>query len=105
MAVAHVAHALAAQTKHLLALGPRGNFDAGAPIQRRHLDVGAERGLRQAHRHLAVQVIAIALEDGMRLQPHLHVEIARRPAAGAGFALAREPDLVALVHARRHLHR
>src|SRR5690606_7517560 len=41
----------------------------------------------------------------MRSHPHLDVQVARRGAGGPGLALARQPDAVAAVHARRDLHR
>ncbi len=60
---------------------------------------------RDADRHLAVQIVAVALEDRMRAHPHLDVQIAGRRAGGAGFALAGKADAIAAVDTRRDAHR
>src|SRR5690606_15570731 len=86
-----------------LGLGRDPQFDLA--VERRHPDDVAERRLRDPDRDLAVQVVAVALEDRMRAHPHLDVQVAGRGAGGPGLALARQPDAVAAGHARRDLHR
>src|SRR5207253_3131720 len=55
-------------------------------------------------RHLAVQIVAVALEHRMRLDVDLDVQIARRPAVDAGLAVAGRADPHPVVDARRDLH-
>ena len=57
--------------------------------------------VREADRHLAMQVVAVALEDRVLLEVDHDVEVARRAAVHAGLAFARQADAVALVDARR----
>src|SRR3546814_13607128 len=61
-------HALAAQAELLAGLAAAWNGDAGlAAIQRRHLDLAAEGGRGHRHRHPAMQVLAVAAEQPVRL--------------------------------------
>src|SRR5690606_22147005 len=55
-------------------------------------------------RHFAMQVIAVALEDRMLLEPELHIEVARWATVHAGFAVARRTDPHAVVDAGWNLH-
>src|SRR5690606_5347157 len=71
--------------------------------ERRHLDLRAQRRLRQADRQLAVEVIAIALEDRVLANAHLDVEIAGLGAGRSGLAFTRQADAVAVVHAGGNL--
>src|SRR5690606_185190 len=96
--------ALAAQAEHLAGLGFGRNLDDGLAIERGHDQLGAQRGLAEADRHLAEEVVALALEDVVLAHPHFDVEVARRRAGGAGLALARQADAVAVVDAGRNLH-
>jgi len=57
-----------------------------------------QRGLRDADRDGAVQVVFAALEEGVRLHLQEHVEIARRPAIDARLAFIRKPQASAVVH-------
>src|SRR5208282_3105941 len=52
-----------------------------------------------------MQVGAVALEKRMRADRQENIEIARRAAAYAGFALAGEPDAGAVLDAGRNIHR
>ena len=78
-----------AQAELVAGLGARRDLDLrlGA-VDRRHLDVAAQRGLRHAQRHAHEDIGAVALEDRMRLDRDVHVEIARRRALAAGLAFA-----------------
>src|SRR6185436_10886330 len=100
---AHTLDALAAQAEGLAVLGALGQLDLGLAAERRHLDRPAERGVRQADRDGAVKVVAVALEDVVRLHPDLNVEIAVRTAVRAGLAVAARADPHAFVDARRDL--
>jgi hypothetical protein len=51
-----------------------------------------------------VQVVSIALEDVVVLDADLYIEIARRPAIGAGLSVAGGADAHAVVDAGRDLH-
>src|SRR5712672_3095816 len=51
-----------------------------------------------------MQIVAVTLEDVMLLDADLDVEVARRPAVGAGLAVAAGADAHALVDAGRDLH-
>jgi len=54
------------QTKHRAGLGAR-RILMGSPVQRRDLDLRAEHSLHKTNRHFAEQIVAVALEDSMRL--------------------------------------
>src|SRR6266851_2446054 len=85
---AHAANAFAAQPEYLSRLGLGGDPDPCRTVQRRDFDVSAEGRRREADRHLAMQVVMIALEHGVRLDLDLHVEIACRTAVHPGLAFA-----------------
>jgi hypothetical protein len=51
-----------------------------------------------------MQVVAFALEHRMRLDVDFHVQVARRPAIGARFAVAGRADAHAVVDTDRDLH-
>ncbi len=97
--------ALAAQAKDLPGLGLGRHLHLGRAVERRDLDLAAEGGLRKADRHLAVQVVAIALKHPVRPEMDDDVEVAGRSAVHAGLALAGEANAIALVHAGRNLDR
>ena len=74
MAIAlNILYALAFQAKHRARLSARRNLDHGPPVQRWHFDFGAQRSLRETHRHLAKQIVAVTLENGMGLGVEHHV--------------------------------
>src|SRR5690348_15660601 len=75
---AHRLDALAAELEELARLRLGGNRNARLAVERRHRERRAERGLREADRHLAMQVVAVALEDRMLAHADFDVEIARR---------------------------
>ena len=57
-----------------------------------------------SHRHAAMDVGAVALEDRVRLDRQENIEIAGAAAAHAGLALAGEPDARAVLDPRRDRH-
>src|SRR5690606_29563311 len=94
-------HALAAQAELLTGLGAGRHRDLGATsVERRHLDAATQCRRDHRDRHAAIDVGAVALEDPMRRDRQENVEIARRPAAQTGLALAGEANAGAVFHPR-----
>src|SRR5438034_5943856 len=85
---AHAANALSAQPKYLPRLSLGGDSDLRRTVQRGNFDLSAERCRRETHRHLAVQVVVVALKNRMGLDLDLHVKIACRSAIHPGLAFA-----------------
>src|SRR5713101_7297779 len=85
---AYAANAFAAQPEYLSRLGLGGDPDPCRTVQRRDFDVSAESRRREADRHLAMQVVMVALEHRVRLDLDLHVEIACRTAVHPGLAFS-----------------
>src|SRR5690606_14059077 len=100
---AHAAYALAAQAEGLARLRTFGNRDLGLAAQRGHLQLAAQCRRGERNGQLAVQVVAIALEDLVRLDVDFHVQVARRPAVDARLAIAAGADAHAVIDARRNL--
>src|SRR3954447_16879032 len=84
-------------------LGAGGNADPLRAVQRRHLDGRAADRLGNRDRHVDLEVLALAPEDRRVGHARDDVEIARRPAAPPGLALAGEPDATAVLHAGRNV--
>src|SRR4051812_38434043 len=80
-------HAALAQPELLPRLRRRRDAHHGLAVDRRHLDLRAERGLGHRHGHRAVEVVALAGEERMVADPRDDVEVARRAAALADVAL------------------
>src|SRR6185369_11952180 len=76
-----------------------------AAVERRHLNLAAERHRREVHGNLAEEVHAVAAEERVLTHVHDDVEVAGRSAGGAGFAFADEPQLLAGGDARGNLDR
>src|SRR5690606_34604383 len=100
----HGPDALALHSEYSAGLSLGRDLQLDVPVECRHLDRAAEGGVREADRHLAGEVLTFASKNRMRLHGDVDVQIARRPAVAAGFAFARQPNAVAVVDARRHLH-
>ena len=99
---AHIFNALTLQPKDPLRLAFGRHFKLCAATQCRNLNLSAQSHHRNTDRHLAVQVISIPGENRMLANADLNVQIsasARRTA----LPLSRQPDLVALIHARGDL--
>ena len=60
----------------------------GCAIQRGYFDFAAKCGGGEAYRHFAVQVVMFTLEDGVRLEMNLYVQVTRGAAVYTGFAFA-----------------
>src|SRR5262249_25234213 len=82
------------------------NFHARlAAVDRRHLELPAERRSGHGNRRAAVQIGAIPLKKGMSRNRKKNIQISRRPAAQTGLALAREADAGSVLDARRNIDR
>src|SRR6266850_7612109 len=64
---AHALDALCLQAERLAALRLRRHADAGRAVEGRNRDLAAEGGGAEGHRHFAMQVVVVALEDRVRL--------------------------------------
>src|SRR5690606_15696226 len=104
IARANAPHALAAQSERLAALRAFGNGDFRLAAQRGHLYVSAQGGGREGDRQFTMQIVAVALEDVVRLQPDLHIGIAGRPAIDTRLAVATGTDPHAVIDAGGNLH-
>src|SRR5688500_18493361 len=88
---AHDRHAPAAQAELVAALGAGRDVDARhLAVERRHLDVAAERGLHHRDRHAAMDVRALALEQLVATHRQEDIEVAGGTTARAGLAFAGE---------------
>src|SRR5207249_9358183 len=74
----HMDNAFAAKFKHLTALRARWNFQIGFAFQGRHGHLAAERRQRKCNRHLAIQIVLVALENLVLLNVDDDIEIALR---------------------------
>ncbi len=97
--------ALATQTEYFPRLRFRRNLDLGDGIQRRYFNFATQRGRSETDRHFAVQVILFALENRVRFEVDLHVEIARGTSVDTVLTLAGKPYAISLVNACRNLYR
>ena len=74
---------------------PSGTLTSSSSVERRHADLAAERERREVDRHLAVEVVAVALEERVLLHVDDDVEVAGRAAGRAVLAFALEPQPLA----------
>src|SRR5262249_31975103 len=74
-------------------------------LERRNLNFAAERDSGEVHLHLAVQVVPVPPEELMLLDLDDDIQVARRSAGVARFALALEAQLLTGRDAGRNLHR
>ena len=94
---------LTAQSQPLAALRARRNLHLHRSIESRNRDFRAQRRLPRRHRKLDLHVIvADNLEQPMRLDSHMQVEIARRCSVRAWFALPRQSNDGAVPHPGRN---
>lgn len=71
-----IGHALAAQAENLAGLRPFGDRDARLGVHGGNHHLAAQSRRCKADRQIRMQVVAVALEDLMRLDENLHVQIA-----------------------------
>ena len=82
-----------------------GTLNGSSPSSVGNPDLAAERERREVERHLAVEVVAVALEERMVLHVDDDVEVARRTARASGFAFAGQTQPLAGGDAGRNAHR
>src|SRR5690606_32562381 len=70
----------------------------GVALERRDVDLDAQRSLCDVERQVVHQVLVHPLEDRVLLHRQLHVEVSGRAAVHAGVALSRDADLGTFVH-------
>src|SRR5947209_18436250 len=100
--LAQVGDALAADADDPAALGAGGDLQRQLlAVQGGNRELVAEGGLRDIDRHLEQQVVALALEEAMRLDVQHYVQVARHTAAWGRLALAIHAQLDTLVCAGR----
>src|SRR5690606_7092538 len=104
-AAAEFGDAAAAHPQHAAALDAGVDLEARAALQRGHLHLRTEGGIREGEVEVVVDVEPVAGEVLVRLLLDLDAEVAGRAAALAGVAAAADLEVVALGHARRDLHR
>ncbi len=95
-------HAFVPDAKRGSRLRALGNFQPVFSFQCRNHDLDAEGSLRERDRNHAVQVVALALKEGVLLDVQDNIQIAGRPAERARFAQAAETDSRAVLHSRGH---
>lgn len=98
-------YAFAAQSEHRVGLCTSGDFDRGLVGERGHLHFRTQRGLDETHGHFAKQIVAVALENFVRLEMQHHVEIARWSAAQSALAIAGGAQSRTGIHSRRDAER
>src|SRR3990170_8367849 len=82
--VADERHAVSLEAEDLTGLRGFGNLQAHRTADGRDLRFAAEDGRRHRQRNLRVEIVPLALEHRVRLDPDAQEEIARRAAARAG---------------------
>src|SRR5699024_9469565 len=92
---AHRLHALAPQSKHLAGLRFSRNLEHDRAIERRHFHLPAKRGGRDGDRHITEQVVAVALEQRMRPNLNIDIQIAGATTLRAGSTLTAQANAVA----------
>src|ERR1700730_527220 len=80
--------ALALEPEDLAGLRARLDFQFDLAVERRHVNLRAERGLRKTHRHFDDYVVVLAREQIVLFDVNDDVEVARRSTAPSGLALA-----------------
>src|SRR5215831_1520508 len=104
-ATVDVGHALAAQSERRPGLRALRYFDLVHAVERRHLDLAAERHRRVVHGNLAEEVVSVAPEELVLLDVNDDVEAAGWSAGGSGFAFAGHSQLLASRDASGNLDR
>src|SRR6185312_848552 len=94
-----------AKAEHTPGLRFRGDFQGDFTVERRHFDRAPEGGRGEAHRHLAAQMLTVALEYRVLFDSDLNVQVTGRPAVAPRLTLAAQTDTVASINARGNLHR
>ena len=101
VAGAHAFDAFATQTELLAGLRAFGQVNRRFTRQGGYIDFAAERRRHDADRHVAVQVVAIALKNVVLLEADFNVQITRGAAVGARLTIARAANAHAVVDTGR----
>ena len=80
--------ALAAQAKRFSRLSLWGNTDLRHTIERRNINFSTKGSGGETDRHLAVQIVLLALKHRVRLEVNLNVEISGRATVDAVLTFA-----------------
>src|SRR5439155_9290855 len=96
-------HAAPSQDPDLPRLRARLELELGLAVERRHPHGRAQRGVRHRQVDRGEDVVSLAHEARVRADPDLDVEIPCLSAERARMALARKPDLLAVVDSGRDL--
>lgn len=104
-AAAEEGDALAAHTEHRARLRPLGDGELHLAVERGHLDLGAEDGLRVAYLLLEQDGGTVALKAGVRAHADGHEQVALRAAVRAGVAVAGAGDGLPVVDTGGDVHR
>src|ERR1700687_3967163 len=100
-----IGKALALETEDLARLRAGLDLQLDLAVERRHFDLGAERGRRKAYRHFDDYVVVLAHEEIVLLDVDHDIEAARRTAAPSGLALAAQLQARSIVDPRRDHYR
>src|SRR5262245_42030034 len=100
---AQVRHALPAQVLDVPALDAGLELVRDRSVERGDLDFAAKSGLSEADRHLADQVIAVALKERVVAHVHAHDQIAARCSGLTSLALAPSGNLQSRESPRRNV--
>lgn len=102
---ARIDDTLAADREDFTAVRPRWNAEHMRTVECGDFDFGSQSCLAVGHRQLQQQVIAVAVEQAVRLDGHKQMAIARRSAIRTRFTLASETDAHAVVDAGGNINR
>src|SRR6202046_3942168 len=97
-----IRHPLGLLPKNLPGLRPFRNREFVFTLQHRHLNRSSQRSLRDADRNRAIEIGPAPLEKRVLSHFEKNIQVARRPAIRAGFALARHSQTRARIHSRRN---
>src|SRR5690606_30347050 len=94
---------LATQAEGLAHLSTFRDGDFTSSSQRRHLNGAAQGGGRKGDGQLAMQILAVTLEDSVRLDADFHIQVTGWPTVHARFAIAAGTDAHAVINTGRNL--
>src|ERR1039458_112131 len=95
-------HAAAFESQQRAGLRAGGNFDRRTAFERRHFNLRAQRGLHKTHGNFAEQIVAVARKNFVALDVQENIQIAGRPAAKTGLAVALRTQTRSALDARRN---
>src|SRR4030095_2408094 len=91
----YIGHALAADAERTSGLRAGWNGERFLAVERGNLNLTTERQRGEVKRDLAVEIVAIPLEERVLLNVNDHVQVARRATARSSLAFAGEPQPLA----------